>query len=705
VHGDKKIIVYNHIGATGGATLWGMLLNRYDSMFCKLGALEFNAKCFRLAIQKKFENSDTVIVPQLGFDNNYLELLHCDNVINFTMLREPVKHLLSLYFWHYCNMHGIGSYLLRKTKMPTFKEYCQETSNVQIRSILNKWGEPITLADYEEAKSKLEDYLVVGLTEQYDETLYLLYRKLGWPKLPYYYYAAEVKSTVPEELARQSAEDMNYINELSKYDIKLYNYFKQKLEESIQNFSLAETAEMESYIDNQEKVSEGSITIEQLDLLKIVENTKSIYIFGSGQGGKKVYNFLKNHQDCCRAIVKGFIDYNEEKQGAFIDGVKIISLTECSFKDDDYIIVSTLDCYKEMNKVLLARGIIEEHIIFPESLLKEELDLVPKGIIKNDKRREASFHATVEEMIPVLINIYQVELISKIEKLHLIDNIKLYFYVCGEQQQFFLEALARVSEKYPIHTVYYYWQKKINQYTEWALLLNKLKNNSQGGIYIAGTGRGGQILFDIIQNSPAIHELGFKVQGFFDNDPIKQNTMFNGMPVMASSNTHLSDNDYCIIASLSHYEEIKKHMLGLGIREEKIITLNLLLSEKLEEMHSEAKEIQIWNLKIENYEQLVAKKYAQDLTELIKPICEVSTIKKVHIDVRELDSETRAFLIEAKEKIAEKYPKVDILLYSNENQTDEADIHVVGSVMMDTNKIIDELLDSGVNVRKILQLW
>lgn len=117
-------------------------------MFCEVGALEFNHRCFRLAIQKKFQNQDTVIVPQIGFSNTCLELLHCNIVIHFTMLREPAKNLLSLYFFHYCNMHGINSYFLRKNKMPTFREYCEEMNNIQIRSVLNKWSGTITWEDY-----------------------------------------------------------------------------------------------------------------------------------------------------------------------------------------------------------------------------------------------------------------------------------------------------------------------------------------------------------------------------------------------------------------------------------------------------------------------------------------------------------------------------------------------------------------------------
>lgn len=96
--------------------------------------------------------------------------------------------------------------------------------------------------------------------------------------------------------------------------------------------------------------------------------------------------------------------------------------------------------------------------------------------------------------------------------------------------------------------------------------------------------------------------------------------------MMAFSNTCLCDSDYCIIASLSHYEEIKENLLELGMREEKNISLKFILSEVLltknaqEEMNSEAKEIEIWNWTRENYEQLMVHNYTQDFKELMKQI-------------------------------------------------------------------------------------
>ena len=75
----------------------------------------------------------------------------------------------------------------------------------------------------EEAKRNLDRFLVVGLTERFDETFILIRRALGW-KLPYYL-TANV-TTRPKPATQDTLEQ---IRERNRLDLELYDFANQRL--------------------------------------------------------------------------------------------------------------------------------------------------------------------------------------------------------------------------------------------------------------------------------------------------------------------------------------------------------------------------------------------------------------------------------------------------------------------------------------------
>lgn len=689
---EKTLIVYSHIGATGGASLVEMMSNRYQDCFCRTGGLElYSDRCMNLAIQNHFANKATCIINKMGFNNKHLEAIQCDKKLYLTMLREPAKHLLSLYFWQYCNLHGIASYFLRKDEMVSFLQFCVKMDNYQIRSILNVWDRAITFEDYKEARQRLErEYLIVGLTEKYDESLYMMYKQLNFSKRPYYYYAAGVKSSMPKEMIQQTEENIEYVKECSSFDNELYNHFKNRLENSLNALSSAEKDEMKLYIHNQNKVSDGTITIAQLDCLEDLKN-KRIYIFGSGQYELEVYDFFKQY-----LTVKGFIAETDSKHN--IKGITGKTLSESSFNEDDYIVIASLN-HNEIKQKLLSRGITEDQIIFPEILVKEGLRLIPKGIIENDKRRNAVYHATVDDMIPAIRNLYQKELEIVISNRRIVNHITLSLYACGEQLQFFLDALAETSKIYKVNSLFYRWQNELNAEYEWRIFLNKLSACPQSTLYIFGTGQGGQTVYNILHNSPAIQELEIKLNGFLDNDQTKHHVIFNGVPILAPS-CIIGTDAYCIIASASYYEEIKKQLLQLGISEEKIIYFDYILQNAMANTENGQS---IWELTLKECKDSIIKKYGSIFKDYIKRFTLINGIKKIVIDI--VDFEDQEILQQLGNEVAAEFPDVKIYLSSKKTTDKMIDFYVVGNLIADSNKIIDDLLDNGISTDKILQLW
>ena len=86
------------------------------------------------------------------------------------------------------------------------------------------------------------------------------------------------------------------------------------------------------------------------------------------------------------------------------------------------------------------------------------------------------------------------------------------------------------------------------------------------GLYIFGTGRGGQAVRQYLEQCDA----NIAIKGFFDNNASKQG-LLDGVLVTAPSEELIRLGDIIIIASLTHCNEMEEQLLKLGLDKEKII--------------------------------------------------------------------------------------------------------------------------------------
>lgn len=158
----------------------------------------------------------------------------------FTILRDPVQQIVSSYYffvkqrgnWRYDQLKDLSfeDYLVterageRQTRMLTDREDFAVTTRI---------NEPLPPEALDAAKHNLRTYFgVVGLMEEFDLTLLLLQRALGWQNIHYVQRnvnQARPKTVTPEMLA--------LIEQHAQTDLALYAFAKTYFQEQVERFA------------------------------------------------------------------------------------------------------------------------------------------------------------------------------------------------------------------------------------------------------------------------------------------------------------------------------------------------------------------------------------------------------------------------------------------------------------------------------------
>jgi hypothetical protein len=236
---QKEVILFIHIDKTAGQTLTGIIDEQYRvSEACKLKpplTIESilhevpSGKAFKIGCY--YDHLEAYLNRVPGGD----ETIHCiyghiyfgahrclsKPFTYMTMLRDPVDRVISHYY-----------YLLAKHHFKTnvsFEDFIRldVNRNVQTQYIS---GDPCP--DLQKAKEHLDAYFsVVGITERFDESLFLMKRQFGWQKAEYTNRNVTLYRPAKEQLSPELIEFVKGHNEL---DMELYEHavdlFNKKLD-------------------------------------------------------------------------------------------------------------------------------------------------------------------------------------------------------------------------------------------------------------------------------------------------------------------------------------------------------------------------------------------------------------------------------------------------------------------------------------------
>ena len=241
VHPEKPI-AFLHIPKTAGCTLNAIIDRQYPaeqiySFYTEEAFDEFQE------LSEDCRAQIRMLRGHIGFEPREYVFGDIDPYPNnhFTFLRDPIERVISHYYHvirnpdnHLYPYTEEGQLKLReflKTEAPTM------LNNGQTRLVSGLWEE----ASFGECDAEMlevakhnirEHFVLVGLTERFDEALCLLRTLLGW-RNNISYVPRNVGDNRPKR-NRMSSETLAAITERNQLDIALYAYAEQLFEEKVQ---------------------------------------------------------------------------------------------------------------------------------------------------------------------------------------------------------------------------------------------------------------------------------------------------------------------------------------------------------------------------------------------------------------------------------------------------------------------------------------
>jgi hypothetical protein len=237
--------IFIHVQKTGGTSLRTILRHEYDVLHGK------NRLYSTEEIESYFDEPFTeaghkkAIVGHMAFGAH-----RCiDGTARYiTMLRDPISRVISYYYYliergnesdDYIEKNDLG--VAEYVRDGLLWHGIQHTNNLQTRLLSGK-GKTVNFGEcttemLDRAKQNIEEHFsVVGLTEEFDESILLMRRKLGWD-LPVYWYQNKTTSRPRKE--DHSDETIDVIREYNGLDLELYAFCKERFREQVSSTDLS----------------------------------------------------------------------------------------------------------------------------------------------------------------------------------------------------------------------------------------------------------------------------------------------------------------------------------------------------------------------------------------------------------------------------------------------------------------------------------
>jgi hypothetical protein len=206
-----------HIPKTAGTSLKDLLLRRHKNEEERrlIYSQELN--------QKGFKDSPDLQVIMGHYRYGYHRFSQRPYTYH-TFLRDPIEHVISHYYYSLDHPQALKNLPEEVNSLLDFVK-CPYGNNLQTRFISGI--EDISKNPREvlkQAKINLvRDFDVIGLVEEFDKSLLLLQKTLGWKII---YYTKRNAGKTRKKHAKPSGKELEEIRSILKYDMELYAFAK-----------------------------------------------------------------------------------------------------------------------------------------------------------------------------------------------------------------------------------------------------------------------------------------------------------------------------------------------------------------------------------------------------------------------------------------------------------------------------------------------
>mgnify|MGYP006291256665 CR=1 FL=1 len=219
--------IFLHIAKTGGTTLNTTLRWVYGPTMCRRIPAGRPDEAYRWLKEKEkpLGSEFQLLMGHTQFGVH--EYVH-EPARYFTMLRHPVRRVVSLYYYIKSGWPG-SRYASMGLEAFLESDHRAAQSNDQVRIISGMDPDTNPSEALRRAKSNLKNEVAVfGLTEHFDESLLLFRRTLGWTRPPVYVSSnVNRKRPTVEELPSATVDAIREENEL---DLELYRFANEQFQ-------------------------------------------------------------------------------------------------------------------------------------------------------------------------------------------------------------------------------------------------------------------------------------------------------------------------------------------------------------------------------------------------------------------------------------------------------------------------------------------
>ncbi|MGB6301523.1 MAG: sulfotransferase family 2 domain-containing protein [Rivularia sp. (in: cyanobacteria)] len=238
-------LIFLHIPKAAGSTLLNIVRRQYnsESIFSIDGTNPIESMKKFKQLPKHEREATPILMGHMYFGAH--EFLPQPSTY-ITMLRDPIERIISFYYYVLRNPDH-NHHNLITSKNLGLKDYVKSGIGKQLDNGQTRLLSGIDALDIEfgncseemleRAKLNLKKYFtVVGITENFDESLLLMKSKLNWKKSILY-----TKNNVTKKRPKKldvSQVDLREIEKLNEFDLEIYRYAKELLIYQLQENSI-----------------------------------------------------------------------------------------------------------------------------------------------------------------------------------------------------------------------------------------------------------------------------------------------------------------------------------------------------------------------------------------------------------------------------------------------------------------------------------